>query len=211
MKILLHPTYFPPVSYFVAMLKGEVVWEIIDHYQKQTYRNRTYLFGAMGKQLLTVPVQHTGKDGHQTYCNVKIAYDFDWRKQHRKTLETNYRSSPFFEFYEDDIVPVFEKKHTFLIDLNLETIQLATRLLSINICFERADSYKETYENALDFRSFSNSKKEISFGFEAYPQVFQGKYGFIENLSVLDLIFNEGRHATSYLERQSLNSAITGK
>lgn len=211
MKILLHPSYFPPIVHFVAALQGEVIWETADHYQKQTYRNRAYLYGATGRQLLIVPVQHTGNEQHQTYRDVKIAYDYDWRKQHRKALETNYRSAPFFEFYEDAIAPVFEKKPVFLVDLNLETIRLMAQLIPLALSFEQTISYQDTYENTVNARHLSNAKKEVSVGLEAYPQVFAAKHDFIENLSVLDLLFNEGAYTAAYLKRQSRNSVITGK
>lgn len=211
MKAVMHPAYFPSVAHFSAMVKHDIIFEVHDNYQKQTYRNRTCVYSPNGKQLLSVPIKHTRKDGRQQYKSVKITYDFNWQKQHRKTLETIYRSSPFFEFYEDEILPVFQKKHTYLTDLNIETIQLMCNCLQIDFHPEKTSTYQENIPDALDLRHLSNAKKESVLTFEAYHQVFREKHGFIPNLSILDLLFNEGPNAVSYLMRQNFSSASTGK
>ena len=115
-KNLLHPTYFPTIASFSLIIKEPCVMEVSDNYQKQTFRNRTYIYGANGKQLLTVPILHTGGEtGRQLYKNVKIDNNVSWQKLHWKTLQTAYRTSPYFEFYEDAISPDFEKIFFFLI------------------------------------------------------------------------------------------------
>ena len=102
MSILIHPTYFPSVSHFVAMLQADaVVFETDDNFQKQTNRNRMYIYSANGLQLLNIPVKHS-KNIHQKYRDVKIENDFNWQKQHFKSLEAAYRTSPFFEYFEDE-------------------------------------------------------------------------------------------------------------
>ncbi|WP_209310152.1 WbqC family protein, partial [Salinimicrobium oceani] len=123
----LHPAYFGPVSQYVALVKAkEVVFENEDNYQKQTYRNRMYIYGANGKLSLNVPIKHTGnKSNHQKYRDVRIENDFPWQKQHWRSLETVYRTSPFFEFYEDDFRPVYDQKFEFLIDFNYKCLELA--------------------------------------------------------------------------------------
>ena len=211
MKAVMHPTYFPSVAHFVAMLNYDIVFEVQDNYQKQTYRNRTYVYSPNGRQLLSVPVKHTKKDGHQKYKAVKIEYAFNWQKQHWKTLETVYRSSPFFEFYEDEIAPLFQKKHAYLTDLNFETIALVCNCLQIDFSPEKTPAYRDSVSGGPDLRHLSDAKKETPFTFEVYTQVFGGKHGFISNLSILDLLFNEGPNAVSYLERQNLSMASTGK
>ncbi len=211
MKAVIHPAYFPPVAHFVAMVHYDVIFEVSDNYQKQTYRNRTCVYSPNGKQLLTVPVKHTKKDGRQRYRDVKIEYDFNWRKQHRKTLETIYRTSPFFEYYEDEIIPFFEKAPTYLIDLNFDTIQLVCDCFQIDFPPEKTKSYIKTIPDAADLRNLSNAKKEPGITFEKYDQVFQEKHGFMGNLSSLDLLFNQGPDAVNYLSRQKLSKASTGK
>ncbi|NJW55298.1 WbqC family protein, partial [Salinimicrobium sp. CDJ15-91] len=111
----------------MALVKAkEVVFENEDNYQKQTYRNRMYIYGANGKLSLNVPIKHTGnKSNHQKYRDVRIENDFPWQKQHWRSLETVYRTSPFFEFYEDDFRPVYDQKFEFLIDFNYKCLELA--------------------------------------------------------------------------------------
>ncbi len=110
--VLLHPCYFGPISEFVAIAKTEsVIFENEDNYQKQTYRSRMYIYGANGKLSLNIPIKHTGdKSQHQKYKNVRIENEFGWQKQHWKSLQTAYRTSPFFEFYEDDLAPLYHRK-----------------------------------------------------------------------------------------------------
>jgi hypothetical protein len=205
MKTLLFPTYFPSISHFVAMAQSEnIVFEMEDNFQKQTNRNRTYIYSPNGIQLLNIPVKHS-KQMHQKTKDVKIETDFDWQKQHFKSIEAAYRSSPFFEYFEDEIRPIFEKKHTFLMDLNFETITFISKCLRMKLEYETTIEYfHEVDSNAiLDFRILVDGKKDTS-QFETYPQVFDDKHGFLSNLSVLDLIFNEGRYALDYLKSQTL-------
>lgn len=203
MSILIHPTYFPSVSHFVAMLQADaVVFETDDNFQKQTNRNRMYIYSANGLQLLNIPVKHSKEDVHQKYRDVKIENDFNWQKQHFKSLEAGYRTSPYFEFFEDDIRPIFEKKHTFLMDLNLEIHEIVTDCLGIKIPYAKTEEYfKEPSQT--DFRYLANGKKDENV-FDSYIQVFNEKHGFLNNLSILDLLFNEGRHAVDYLKKQIL-------
>lgn len=180
----------------------KITFEMEDNFQKQTNRNRTYIYSPNGIQLLNIPIKHATQS-HQKTKDVKIENDFDWQKQHLKSLEAAYRSSPFFEYFEDGIRPIFEKKHTFLMDLNLETMKFVSKCLRIKLEFEITKEYfHEVDENViLDFRYLVNGKKDDS-KFESYPQVFNDKYGFLNNLSVLDLIFNEGKFALDYLKIQ---------
>ena len=203
MSILIHPTYFPSVSHFVAMLQADtVVFEADDNFQKQTNRNRMYIYSANGLQLLNIPVKHSKEDIHQKYRDIKIENDFNWQKQHFKSLEAGYRTSPYFEFFEDDIRPIFEKKHSFLMDLNLEIHEIVTDCLGIEIPYTKTDEYfKEPSQT--DFRYLANGKKDENV-FDSYIQVFNDKHGFLNNLSILDLLFNEGRHAVDYLKKQTL-------
>ena len=206
MNILIHPTYFPSISHFAAIVQAEkVTFEMEDNFQKQTNRNRTYIYSPNGIQLLNIPVKHS-KIAHQKTKDIQIENDFDWQKQHFKSLEAAYRSSPFFEFFEDDLLPVFEKKHSFLMDLNLEVFELITRCLRMKIEYTTTTQYVHEIKanEIIDFRYLANGKKDQS-QFESYTQVFDDKFGFINNLSVLDLVFNEGKFALDYLKSQSLD------
>jgi len=205
MKSLLLPTYFPSISHFVAMAQSEkIVFEMEDNFQKQTNRNRTYIYSPNGIQLLNIPVKHS-KQIHQKTKDVKIETDFDWQKQHFKSLEAGYRSSPFFEYFEDEIRPVFEKKYTFLVDLNFEAMNIVSKCLRMKFEYETTTEYfREVDSNTiLDFRNLADGKKDDS-QFETYTQVFEEKHGFLNNLSILDLLFNEGRYALDYLKNQKL-------
>lgn len=203
MNILIHPTYFPSISHYVAMIKADMVTlEKEDNFQKQTNRNRMYIYSPNGVQLLNIPVKHS-IDKHQKYKDVRIENDFGWQKNHFKSLEAAYRTSPFFEYFEDDFRPLFEKKHEFLMDLNLETFELVNDALGIQFSIEKTTEYFHEITNLKDFRSLANGKKDTT-QIEVYTQVFNEKHGFINNLSILDLLFNEGRYAVDYLKNQQL-------
>jgi hypothetical protein len=205
MNLLIHPTYFPSISHYVAMAQSEkIVFEMEDNFQKQTNRNRTYIYSPNGIQLLNIPVKHS-KQIHQKTKDVKIETDFDWQKQHFKSLEAAYRSSPFFEYFEDEIRPVFKKKHAFLLDLNFEAMDIISKCLRMKFEYDTTTEYFHEVDSntILDFRTLADGKKDDS-QFEPYIQVFEEKQGFLNNLSVLDLLFNEGRYALDYLKNQKL-------
>lgn len=171
-----------------------------DNFQKQSNRNRMYIYSPNGIQLLNVPVKKSNQR-YQKYKEVKIENDFDWQKNHWKSIEAAYRSSPYFEYFEDDFIPLFEKKHNFILDLNFELFDIVNEALGVDLSFEKTTEY--FHESAIehDFRSLVNGKKD-NFKNEEYIQVFREKEGFIPNLSILDLLFNEGRHAVDYLKKQ---------
>ncbi|HOD09397.1 MAG TPA: WbqC family protein [Flavobacterium sp.] len=204
MNILIHPSYFPSISHFVAMAQSDLVtFEMDDNFQKQTNRNRMYIYSPNGIQLLNIPVKHS-KTAHQKTKDIQLETAFDWQKQHFKSLEAAYRSSPFFEYFEDDIVPIFEKKHKFLMDLNLQTMEIVSKCLRFEFDYNETTEYFHTIEDKTDLRHLINGKKDTSI-FETYTQVFEEKNGFLNNLSILDLLFNEGRHALEYLKKQQLS------
>jgi hypothetical protein len=203
MNILIHPTYFPSISHYVAMVQAETVtFEMDDNFQKQTNRNRMYIYSPNGIQLLNIPVKNSIQK-HQKYKDVRIENDFKWQKNHFKSLEAAYRTSPFFEYFEDDFRPIFEKKHDFLMDLNLETFALVNDALGINLKPEKTTEFFHEVTDLKDFRFLVNGKKDTTT-IEEYTQVFNDKHGFLNNLSILDLLFNEGRYAVDYLKNQQL-------
>jgi len=202
-NILIHPSYFPSISHFVAITKADIVtFEMEDNFQKQTNRNRMYIYSPNGIQLLNVPIKHT-REKHQRIKEVKIENDFDWQKQHFKSLEAAYRTSPFFEYFEDEFLPIFLKKHTFLIDLNLETMAIVSKCLRLEFDYDETIEYFHEVNDKTDFRNLINGKKDTAV-FDPYTQVFGEKHGWINNLSILDLLFNEGRYALEYLKKQEL-------
>ena len=196
------PTYFSSIVQYVAMVKStKIIFEVADNFQKQTYRNRCHIYTTAGKQLLNVPVQHN-KGIKQKTKDVKIDYKSTWQKTHLKTLQTAYSASPFFEFYIDDLLPVFEKKTVFLLDLNLHCHQILMQALQIEIPTTHTQIYRKEIDG-LDFRPLAVAKVTNFIKLNRYIQVFEQKHGFIPNLSILDLLFMEGPNALNYLENQN--------
>lgn len=203
MNILIHPSYFPSISHYIALIQADTVtFEMEDNFQKQTNRNRMYIYSPNGIQLLNVPVKHSAEK-HQKFKDVRIENDFGWQKNHFKSLEAAYRTSPFFEYFEDDFRPLFEKKHEFLMDLNLEIFELVNDSLGINVKTKKTIEFFHEVPKFNDFRHLINGKKDTT-QIEEYTQVFNEKHGFINNLSILDLLFNEGRYAVDYLKNQNI-------
>lgn len=203
MDVLIYPTYFPSISHFAAIAQADMItFETEDNFQKQTNRNRMYIYSPNGVQLLNIPVKHS-KNAHQKTKDIRLETAFDWQKQHFKSLEAAYRTSPFFEYFEDAILPVFTKKYEFLLDLNFETIDIVSKCLKLQFEFNRTTEYFHQAPGYADFRALANGKKDTS-EFDSYTQVFGEKFGFLNNLSVLDLLFNEGRFALEYLQKQKL-------
>lgn len=202
-NILIHPGYFPSISHFVAIAQSDLVtFEMDDNFQKQTNRNRMYIYSPNGIQLLNIPIKHS-KEAHQKTKDVRLETAFDWQKQHFKSLEAAYRTSPFFEYFEDDIAPIFQKKHTFLMDLNLETMSIVSKCLGLEFDYNETAKYFHEVNGKIDLRNLINGKKDTSV-FKPYTQVFGEKHGYLNNLSILDLLFNEGRYALDYLKKQRL-------
>ncbi len=204
MSILLNPSYFPSIAQMVAVAKADlVVFEVADNYQKQTYRNRAHIAHANGRLLLNVPIKHSKTKERQKTKDVVAEDNFPWQLQHWKSLQSAYRTSPFFEFYEDDIYSLFHETVTELMDHNLTIFNLMCDLLGIDVAVEKTTEYlKEPPQN--DLRHLIASKKEKDYPLAPYTQVHEKNHGFLSNLSVLDLLFNEGPNALNYLESQSL-------
>ena len=202
MTLLLHPGYFPNI----AIVQKDVCWEVMDNYQKQTFRNRCYVCTDLGLHMLNIPIKHVGNEkGKQRYASVKMDNDYPWQRQHWRTLETAYRTSPFFEFYEDDIAPLFHKKFDSLMDYNLKSIETICECLQINMPTSITESYEVAVPNKIDGRFLIKSKAKYVFEQPEYVQVFDDRNDFIPNLSVLDLLFNKGTNALTYLKDLQLN------
>lgn len=205
--LLVNPSYFGPVDLYAFIAQADdFVFEKQDNYQKQTYRTRQYIYGANGKLLLNVPIKHREKktDKHQKYKDIRIENAFKWQRLHWKSLEAAYRTSPYFEFYEDEFVHLFENKATFLMDFNLKCMEVVFECLGMDIDFKFTEKFELSTEVYNDQRNLTQSKRKQKAEFEEYIQVFQSKYGFIPNLSILDLLFNKGPATSNYLESQKL-------
>ena len=199
MNLLIHPNYLPAISQLKLIIDSKkLIFEINDNFQKQTYRNRTYIYGANGLLLLSIPVIHSQKN-RKKFKDVKIAYDYDWLTQHLKSFQISYRSSPFFEYYEGKLVDLYVRREKYLYDFNLRSIDVLFDMLQINLEYDFTKGYSEQYSDILDYRN-NYKKLNSSFKIKEYTQVFESKHGYIENLSALDLIFNEGPNAINFLK-----------
>jgi len=199
MDILIHPNYFPNIHQFTQIIKANnILFEISDNYQKQTFRNRTYIYGANGKLGLFIPVIHTQKN-RELFKDVKISYESNWMDLHLKSLQSAYRSSPYFEYFEDDFIKLYSKKEKFLVDFNIKCIKLISNLLEIDLNFKISNEYIEKTNEIIDLRGLSNARKEKKIDTPKYIQVFESKHGYLNNLSILDLIFSEGPNSVSLI------------
>jgi len=204
--LILHPTYFAPVIQYVALTKADaIIFEIEDNFQKQTYRNRCYIYGANGKQMLNIPIVHAKNKTRQKTKDIKIDYGFDWQKIHKKSLEGAYRSSPYFEFYEDELLTIFDKRHQFLMDLNFDTIQIINACLQLELTYKKTTEFHPIIERNKDCRYLADAKHIQDYNLKKYTQVFDDKHGYISNLSILDLLFNEGTNTLQYLKNQTFD------
>ena len=193
------PTYFSPISQYSEIINADTItFEMEDNFQKQSYRNRCYIYNSNGKQLLSIPVKHHAIETRKKTKDTLVENDFPWQDQHFKSLQIAYRTSPFFDFFEDDITPIFEKKYKYLHDLNIDTFLFLMDALQLDGTFAKTDSYQTTTNND-DFRFLSDRKIQPKKLVDRYIQMFNDKHGFIPNLSILDLLFMEGPNAISFL------------
>jgi hypothetical protein len=188
------PAYLPNINYMAWVVTQRQV-TLVTHnlYQKQTFRNRTEIYGANGKLKLTIPITHTKNQGRQIDDTVAIHYESNWQKDHWKSLQSSYRSSPFFEFYEDDFYPYYHQKIEKLMDFNIALIKKILSLLDAEVNLVIKGKVGEEFSDLII------AKKKIEKINPHYHQVFQSKYGFINNLSILDLLFNLGPQSLEYL------------
>lgn len=197
---LLPIAYAGPISHWIPICKEQtIVWEVEDNYQKQTYRNRMEIHAANGKLMLSIPIQHLGYDGHQKYKDVSIANTFPWQRNHWLSIKTAYQSSPFFEYYEDDIAPLYQNTYDSLIDFNNEIIKTICELLQVATPVETTTIYQKEsqYDDQRHLIHAKNHQPNIKF---EYTQVFSDKNGFIPNLSIFDLLFNQGPKTVDLLK-----------
>ena len=196
------PTYFSPISQYSEIIKSDSIsFEMQDNFQKQSYRNRCYIYNSNGKQLLNIPLKNKNKgtSERKKTKDMLVENDFPWQEHHLKSLQTAYRTSPFYEFYEDDLLSIFTKKYTFLQDVNIDTFLFISDALQINQQYSKTKEYI-LEENKDDFRKLADTKKQPKQSQKSYIQMFDDKHGYIDNLSTLDLLFMEGPNAISYLK-----------
>ena len=192
------PHYFGPISCWKQIINSNILWDVHQNYIKQTYRNRTFIHSANGLQILTVPVKHSKIKF--SMLEAKIDNSIAWQKNHWRSIESAYSSSPFFEFYKDSLEKIYIKEYIYLTKFNFDIIKLILEWTDIEMKSELSKDYKIGYENSLDLRKNMENKKYSCSENLKYRQVFSDKNGFLNDLSIIDLIFNEGPNSISYLK-----------
>lgn len=193
---------FPPLSWWIMALEAKnVVLDTAEHYQKMSYRNRYYLACADGKLLMSLPLR-SGRNQRQPVKDVIISDDTDWQSRHWKTITSLYRRSPFFEYYEHLLLPLFEERYESLHAWNKAGISKVRDILRLDIHVMETKSYRSHYpeKNILDIRETFVPQSAPDLQLPEYYQVFSERCGFQKDCSILDLLFCEGNQAISFLQ-----------
>ena len=202
MNAVVCPAYLPNIHYCSWIIAQKQPYFVRDtHYQKQTYRNRTEIYGANGKLKLTLPIVHNKSKSHQKEEEVQIAKTTAWQKQHWKSICSAYRSSPYFEYYEADLISFYKEEVTHLMQFNLDLLNKIMEMIEFSMSYKIVEWRKDIHRRMDDL---VNAKKSVQINFEPYRQVFEEKNGFIPNLSIIDLLFNLGPATLNYLQKHSL-------
>jgi len=184
-----------------------VIFEIYETYQKQTYRNRCEIFSEKGKHNLVIPVIKTNGN-HTLTKDMVIDNSVKWQKNHWKTIESAYNNSPFFQYYKHVFHPYYHNNYKFLLDFDYQLIASILTLLKMKANIKFTENYfKIIPATHHDYRKDLTPKnKKSAFPNDiVYTQVFSYKYGFQSQLSIIDLLFNEGKNSLDYLIKLSKN------
>jgi hypothetical protein len=187
--ILLSIAYLPPISYINECIRsGKIILEQHEHYVKQTYRNRANIYGANGLLSLIIPVQHRNLF-QIPITDVRISYESQWQKIHWRSITSAYRNSPFFEFLEDEFAPFYEKELETLFEFNLKLLEKIFSLMKVDVQVEFTSTYEKNPANDIDYRNNFHPDKRQNI--EPYRQTFSDRTGFISDLSIVDMLFNQ--------------------
>jgi len=205
---ILSTAYFPPVSYFILLANHpQVILDPCENYPKQSFRNRCEIYGPNGKQALSINIQK--ESGIKTQIrDIQIDYTYEWVDNHLKSLEAAYSSSPFYEFYIDDIQDILMSQPAGLFELNQMLMMKLMELIGLDTHMLVADEYQMPDNPSADFRASFHPKPQYILRppllhLPKYYQVFNAKYGYIQNLSILDLLFNLGTECEIYLKNNA--------
>lgn len=198
MESILFLPYFGNLEFYHELKKADqAILEIHDTYPKQTFRNRTQILGANGLLNLSIPVIKPNGSKSKTH-EIQIDYSEDWQKNHLKSIESAYKNSPFYDYYDREIEALILTEDKFLIEKNERILDFFVKALGISTPVKLSGTYIEN-EDVKDFRNVISPKVKSSFECDPYIQVFADRFEFQDNLSILDLLFNEGPNASTYL------------
>ena len=199
MKSILLPTYFPSLLFWKIILKNNFFWMKNSYYKKQTLRNRMFIHGANGKLMLSIPIRHSGINQKRFYDDVSIDSSSDWKKNHFKSIKIAYQSSPYFEFYEEDLKNFYQVETSNLYNFNLKSVELVLKWLEMDTKNRTIDFNIEIYKQSKNIREIDNREIKKKSNIK-YIQTFEDKNGFIDGLSILDMIFNCGPKTKDYIK-----------
>jgi hypothetical protein len=198
-EIIIHPSYFVDVISLIHIHQSScLVLETQDSYVKQTYRNRAYIAAANGKLALHIPVIHQKKGSSVPYSSIEIDHSQNWATTHLKSIKSAYFSSPYFEYYQDDLEMLFKDIPDLLIEWNMKTLHFLLEHLLVT----KEIKITQYYQNDPLAKNLIDAKGKPLMHLTSYIQVFQEKHGFTQPLSGLDLLFNLGPAAGAYLKSQ---------
>lgn len=202
MSYLIEIQFFAPVDVFKILIKEKhIKIEQYERFKKMSFRNRCIILGANGLVSLTVPIEG-GREQKALIRDVKIDNSEPWPRTHLRSLVSAYSKAPFFEYYFREIEVLLNSNEKFLFDLNLKIISFLIKSLKINATIELTSECRLEYSNANDMRNKilpKNFQKDKEHWKPKYFQVFEDKWGFQPNLSILDLLFCEGPNAANLL------------
>lgn len=204
MAAILPVSYLPSIDQYCYLVQEpNVLFEIHETYPKQTCRNRTNILTANGVLFLTIPVRKPYGNRSKT-ADILIDYSTPWNKIHWKAITSAYNKSPFFLFFRDDLENLYNGHHELLIDFNTLLINQINKFLRISVQPEFTSSYIKEYSALIDKRNCSKNKCEADHDLKVYTQVFSDRFSFMPDLSIIDLLFNEGPSALLYLKNSGL-------
>ena len=218
--------WFPPISYFALIAKdfilspdkvklSVVYLEACEHYQKQSWRNRCRYYAADGPQSLNFPIVHESGTHELPISEIKVDYSTPWLQRTERAIASAYESSAYFEYYKDELFAILDSRPETLFDLDVSILRFFLRKIGIAADIRMTDEYLpvrsheiplDTGRYGIDYREIIHPKRPDTILRDLelekpYFQVFARKYGFVSNLSILDLLFNEGPDSISYLKR----------
>ena len=209
---LLPTSYLPPLAYVAEIAHhGEVLIESHETFHKQTYRSRCEIYGANGILPLSIPVFKPG-GSHTKTKDIQISYHNGWQHVHWISLLSAYNASPYFLYYKDYFEQFYFKKYKYLIDFNTELLETIIRLIGKKCVISYTEQYKNKCIDVIDMRNAFNKRGKTKPSIlVSYYQVFSCKYGFLPNLSIVDLLFNEGKQSLNYLFSIYMNDKGTAE